>query len=127
MASQTIQEQDFETLARAVDDAAAAVAGLDGAARKAAEELRGAIEAAHRQALVTIVRRLRQDQAGRGLLYELVDDPLIRLLFSLHGIIHPAPVTAARAAREQAAAFIPLSAVRRRDDTADGLTIRGGP
>jgi hypothetical protein len=129
MASQVNQEQDFETLARAVDDASAAVAGLDGAPRKAAEELRAAIEAAHKQALVTIVRRLRQDEAGRALLYELVDDPLIRLLFSLHGIIRPAPAPAATTstAREQPPAFIPLSSIRRHDETADGPLIRSGP
>ena len=98
MTSQTIQEQGFETLAKAVDDASATVAGLDDAPRKAAEELRAAVEAAHKAALVTIVRRLRADEAGRAVLYELVDDPLIRLLFSLHGIIRPDPVTAARAA-----------------------------
>jgi hypothetical protein len=122
MASETIQ-QDFESLARAVDDAAAAVAGLDGGPRKAAEELRAAIEAAHKAALVTIVRRLRADEAGRVLLHELIDDPLIRLLFSLHGIIRPVPVTAAPAAQAPAVPFIPLSSVRHRDETADE---RGG-
>ncbi|WP_432989632.1 NifU family protein [Dactylosporangium sp. CA-233914] len=94
-------ELTFEELAKAVDDAAAAVAQLHGAPRKAADDLRTAIEAAHRAALVTIVRRLRTDETGRALLFELVDDPMVHLLFSLHGIIRPDPVTAARSALEE--------------------------
>ncbi|HEY5019239.1 MAG TPA: hypothetical protein VII59_20915 [Streptosporangiaceae bacterium] len=80
-------EPSFEALARAVDEAAAEVARLEGTPRKAAEELRAAVEAAHRAGLVTIVRTLRADDAGRELLFALVDDPVIRMLFSLHGII----------------------------------------
>jgi hypothetical protein len=94
----TITETSFEALAKAVDDAAAGVAKLDDTSRESAEELRAAIEAVHKAGLTTIVRRLRGDDAGRALLYELVDDPLIRMLFSLHGIIRtdtPAGVGAA--------------------------------
>lgn len=87
MPEPTPGEMSFEVLAKAVDDAAAKVATLDEAPRRAAGELRAAIEAAHRAALVTIVTRLRADDAGRALLYELVDDPLIRMVFSLHAII----------------------------------------
>lgn len=83
----TFTEPPFEVLAQAVDKAEAGVAELDKVPRKAAEELRAAIEAVHRAGLVTIVRRLRGDEAGKALLYELVDDPLIRMLLSLHGII----------------------------------------
>ena len=43
-----VQEPSFEELAQRVDDAVAALADLDPAARKAAEELQGAIEAVHR-------------------------------------------------------------------------------
>lgn len=91
-------EMSLESLAKAVDEAAGIVAKLDDRPREAAEELRAAIEAVHRAGLVTIVRRLRDDAAGRALLYELVDDPLIRMLLSLHGIIRtdtPAGVGAA--------------------------------
>jgi hypothetical protein len=91
-------EPSFEALAKAVDDAAAEVAKLEGTPRKAADELRAAVEAAHRAGLVTIVQTLRADDAGRELLFALVDDPLIRMLFSLHGIIRtgaPAGVGAA--------------------------------
>jgi nitrite reductase/ring-hydroxylating ferredoxin subunit/Fe-S cluster biogenesis protein NfuA len=88
-------EPGFEELAQAVDDAAKAVAALDDpAARQAAEALRDAVEAAHRQALVTVVRRLREDPQTREVLFELVDDPLVHLLLSLHGIVRPDPMTA---------------------------------
>lgn len=91
-------EPTFDDLARAVDSAAAAVAELDGQSRKVADAIRVAVEAAHRAALVTIVRRLREDEGGRAALYEIVDDPMVHLLFSLHGIIRPDPMTAGRAA-----------------------------
>lgn len=96
-ADTAVAEPSFEDLARAVDEAAAAVAELDGTPRKAADALREAVEAAHKSALVTIVRRLRADDAGRALLFELVDDPMVHLLFSLHGIIRPDPLSTARA------------------------------
>jgi len=93
-------ESSFEALAKAVDDAAAEVAALEGTPRKAAEELRAAVESAHRAGLVTIVRTLRADDAGRALLFALVDDPLIRMLFSLHGIIRTYPPDGVGAAGE---------------------------
>lgn len=89
----TGSEPTFEELAQRVDDAVAALEGLDPAARKTAEELQAAIEGMHRAGLVSIVRRLRADDAGRAALFELVDDPAVHLLLSLHGIIRPDPVT----------------------------------
>lgn len=86
-------EPSFEELANRVDEAVAAVAGLDEPARAAAEELQAAVEAVHRAGLVTIVRALRADEATRGVLFELVDDPVVHLLLSLHGIVRPDPVT----------------------------------
>lgn len=133
----TAVEPSFEELAQAVDAAAAEVATLDDGPRKAAEQQRAAIEAAHKAGLVTIVRRLRADDAGRALLFELVDDPLIRMLFSLHGIIRTDTPSGVGAAGEHTVhegtgggcgcgsghgvpgqagpAIIPLSAIRRRD------------
>jgi len=90
----------LESLAEAVDKAAALVAGLDDGPREAAEGLRAAIESVHKAGLVTIVRRLRGDDRGKALLYELVDDPLIRMLFSLHGIIRTETPTGVGAAGE---------------------------
>lgn len=89
----TDAETGFEELAQRVDDAVAALDGLDPAARKVAEELQAAVEAVHRAGLVSIVRRLRGDERARPVLFELVDDPVVHLLLSLHGIVRPDPVT----------------------------------
>jgi hypothetical protein len=96
-----VQEPSFEELAQRVDDAVAALADLDPAARKAAEELQGAIEAVHRAGLVTIVRAMRADEGARPVLFELVDDPVVHMLLSLHGIVRPDPVTHATQVLEQ--------------------------
>lgn len=89
-------EPSFEELARRVDEAARAAADLDAPARRVAEELKAAVEAVHRAGLVTVVRRMRADDRARELLFELVDEPEVRLLFMLHGIIRPDPMTEAR-------------------------------
>jgi Fe-S cluster biogenesis protein NfuA/nitrite reductase/ring-hydroxylating ferredoxin subunit len=84
---------EFEELARRVDVAVAALGGLDPGPRAVAEEVKAAVEAVHRAGLVTIVRRLREDPAARAVLFELVDDPVVHLLLSLHEIIRPDPMT----------------------------------
>lgn len=89
----TVTEPTFEELAARVDDAVAALAGLEPAARAVAEELKAAIEAIHRVGLVAMVRRMRADDAAREALFDLVDDPTVHLLLSLHGIVRPDPVT----------------------------------
>jgi Fe-S cluster biogenesis protein NfuA/nitrite reductase/ring-hydroxylating ferredoxin subunit len=88
-----VAEPTFEELAKRVDDAVAALAGLDPEARAVAEELKAAVEAIHRAGLVTMVRRMRADDAARAALFDLVDDPTVHLLLSLHGIVRPDPVT----------------------------------
>lgn len=85
------EDEDLETLAARVDHAIEELAGLDPAARETAEAVREAIEAFHRVGLTTIVKRLREDPRGKELLFELVDDPGIRALFTMHGIIRSAP------------------------------------
>jgi Fe-S cluster biogenesis protein NfuA/nitrite reductase/ring-hydroxylating ferredoxin subunit len=88
-------EPSFEELAKRVDDAVAAVQQLDTSSRAVADELKAAIEAVHRAGLVTIVRRLRTDDATRAVLFDLADDPIVHLLFSLHEIVRPDPMTQA--------------------------------
>ncbi|WP_431239491.1 NifU family protein [Mycolicibacterium aichiense] len=88
-----VAEPTFEDLAKRVDDAVAALGDLDPSARAVAEELKAAIEQIHRAALVTMVRRMRSDDPARDVLFELVDDPTVHLLLSLHGIVRPDPVT----------------------------------
>ncbi|GAY15139.1 NifU family protein [Mycobacterium sp. shizuoka-1] len=88
-----VAEPTFEDLATRVDAAVAALDGLDPAARSVAEELKSAIEEIHRAGLVTMVRRMRSPDPARDVLFELVDDPTVHLLLSLHGIVRPDPVT----------------------------------
>lgn len=91
-------EEDFERLAGDVDRALDAARSLDEASAGTAMGLKDAIEAFHRPALVHIVRGLREDPRGRELLFELVDDPGVRAVFALHGIIRADPMTRARQA-----------------------------
>lgn len=88
-------EPTFDELAKRVDDAVKAVRELDGPAREVAEELKAAIEAIHRAGLVTIVRSMRADDGARPVLFDLVDDPVVHLLLSLHEIVRPDPMTQA--------------------------------
>lgn len=83
----------FEELAGRVDAAVKAVDELDPAGQKVALELKDAVEAIHRDALVTIVRALKTD--ARETLFALVDDPTVHLLLALHEIIRPDPMTLA--------------------------------
>ncbi len=88
-------EPDFEKLAKRVDDAMRALAGLDPMSRAIAEEVKASVEAIHRAGLVSIVRRLKADDATRAALFELVDDPVVHLLLSIHEIVRPDPMTLA--------------------------------
>lgn len=88
-------EPEFEKLAKRVDEAMRALAGLDPMSRAIAEEVKASVEAVHRAGLVSIVRRLKADDATREALFELVDDPVVHLLLSLHEIVRPDPMTLA--------------------------------
>lgn len=94
-------EPTFEQLATRVDDAVKALEALDPAARTIAEELKAAVEAIHRAGLVTIVRSLRAGDATRPVLFDLVDDPVVHLLLSLHQIVRPDPMTEAAKALQE--------------------------
>src|SRR5439155_6681393 len=95
LAAEQPGDPSFEELAKRVDEATAALQTLDPSARTVAEELKAAIEAIHRAGLVTIVRRMRADEAARPALFDLVDDPVVHLLLSLHEIVRPDPMTQA--------------------------------
>lgn len=95
----TVEEvSTLELLAGRVDRAIAGVEGLPEDARATATELRESLEAFHREGLVTIVRSLREDDEGRRLLFDLVDDPLVHALFTLHRIIRTNPLQRAEEA-----------------------------
>jgi len=92
----TEAEPSFEDLAGRVDRAVEAASALDGAAGEAVAELRAAIEEIHRVGLHAIVRAMRERPETRDLLFTLVDDPVVHLLLSLHGIVRPDPATHAQ-------------------------------
>ncbi|CAA0130483.1 Fe/S biogenesis protein NfuA [Mycolicibacterium vanbaalenii] len=91
---------ELEALATRVDAAVAALGDLEPTAKAAAEELKAALEDIHRAGLVTIVQRMRADDGARPLLFDLVDDPVVRMLLTLHGIIRPDSMTLAGRALE---------------------------
>lgn len=70
-----------------LDQAVEAIQRLDPESRAVAEEFALSLDALSRTALTTIVRRLKEDERGKELLFELVDDPGVRFLLGMHGII----------------------------------------
>ncbi|GAA1509686.1 NifU family protein [Nocardioides humi] len=96
------EDREIEELARALDDAVAAGRELDEpGAQRVVAALHRALDDAHRAALVRMVRRLREDERGKELLFELVDDPAVRMVLLMHGIIRPDPMTLARQALDE--------------------------
>ncbi|MEZ5093474.1 NifU family protein [Nocardioides sp.] len=91
----------LDETARRLDETEDAVAGLDGAAREVATAAIEARDEVHREVLTTIVRRLKEDPRGKELLFELVDDPQLRLVLMMHGILRPDPMTLAARVIEQ--------------------------
>lgn len=83
----TLTTDDFERLAEKVDQAVAEVRGLPEDARRRALALKSAVEEAHKVGLTKIVQALKADPRGKEILFELVDDPAVRMLFAMHGLI----------------------------------------
>lgn len=77
-------DHDVDGLARRVDEAWRAVRALDGPARAVALELKDALDALHREALVRIVRLLR---AGEGALDAVVADEVVHAVLIAHGLV----------------------------------------
>ncbi len=84
-------EAGLESLAGRVDRLVNDAESLEPEARGRAFALKEAIEAFHRSGLTTIVQRLKADPRGKQLLFELVDDPGVRALLAMHGLIRPPP------------------------------------
>ena len=102
----TADTSDFETLARRVDEAIAAIAGLDEPAKARATDLKDAIEAFHKLALTRMVRALKADPRGKELLFDMVDAPEIRALLTMHGILRADPLTRATRALETVKPYV---------------------
>jgi Fe-S cluster biogenesis protein NfuA/nitrite reductase/ring-hydroxylating ferredoxin subunit len=83
----TLTVDDLAQLAERVDHAVAEAGALEPAVRAKALALKSAIEEFHKVGLTRIVRRLKEDPRGKELLFELVDDPTVYALFSMHGLV----------------------------------------
>jgi len=94
-------EDRLEQTAARLDQAMARVDALGADERVVVADALAALDALHKDALTTVVRRLRDDGRGRELLYALVDEPEVRMVLSMHGIIRPDPVTLAHRALER--------------------------
>jgi hypothetical protein len=114
-----------------LDQAVKGIQELPPEQKMIAEEFALALDTVSREALTTIVRRLRADDRGSELLFELVDDPAVRMLLGMYGIIRlPDPEQAERAssglgadgapmpAKKPARAFVSLDAMLRGPATA---------
>ncbi|WP_058235427.1 hypothetical protein [Devriesea agamarum] len=106
---------DVETLARALDDADAALNDLDEEVRRTVENWRGAESRLVFAGLAQIVRTLRSQSPQA--LDALVDDPLVRMLFVSHGIMRlprPDPGVAGSGGRRGQTGslpFVPVTAL----------------
>ena len=78
---------DLEPIAERVDQAIAEVQSLDTESRAKAMALKSAIEEFHKIGLTHIVKKLKDDPHGKTLLFELVDEPSVYALFSMHGLV----------------------------------------
>ncbi|GAB2773177.1 NifU family protein [Nocardioides salsibiostraticola] len=80
---------DLDVLAGDLDEAMVSVAALEPEARQSVTAAVDALNALHKAALTTVVRRLKDDPAGKPILFDLVDEPDVRMILSLHGLIRP--------------------------------------
>lgn len=117
----TEQPTGFESLARRVDAARAELVRLDQGDRVLADDAVAAVEAFHKPVLVAFVKHLRDDPRGKELLFELVDDPHVRAVLALHGIIKPpAPEPHPAPAQGATTTVIPTSAIKVRHRPSNG-------
>jgi Fe-S cluster biogenesis protein NfuA/nitrite reductase/ring-hydroxylating ferredoxin subunit len=86
----------LEQIAEALDAAMAGLTDLEPAASRIIDGVLESLNRLHHDALVTVVRRLRDDPRGKELLFELVDDPGVHMVLAMHGILRPDPNTSAR-------------------------------
>jgi Fe-S cluster biogenesis protein NfuA/nitrite reductase/ring-hydroxylating ferredoxin subunit len=78
---------DLQQLAEKVDHAIAEVRTLDDASQVKAMAMKSAIEEFHKLGLRRIVQTLKSDPRGKELLFELVEDPGVYALLSMHSLV----------------------------------------
>ncbi len=88
--------RDLDALAADLDAGTARIAALAAEDRAVVERTVEALNTLHKDVLTAFVRAMRTDDRSRELLYELVDDPAVRMALAMHGIIRPDPTTLAR-------------------------------
>ncbi|GAB3197604.1 NifU family protein [Nocardioides hungaricus] len=91
-----VADRSIEQLAAALDEAMGGLSGLEPDSRAVITDALDALNALHKQALTTVVRRLRDDPRGKELLFELVDEPDVLMALTMHGIVRPDAMTQAR-------------------------------
>ncbi|WP_161805611.1 NifU family protein [Frateuria defendens] len=79
--------EQLAVLAGRVSELQAAAAQLPGEQRALFEQLQHAIEQLHREALLRLVRGLREEAAAAARLREVVRDPLVFGVLRLHGLV----------------------------------------
>lgn len=94
--TQTMESSELDELAGALDLATSKISGLDPLPRQVVTDVVYALNALHKDGLTTIVRALKNDPRGKELLFELVDDPGVRMVLAMHGIIRPDITTQTR-------------------------------
>ncbi len=91
--SPSTRSDDLEQLAQQVDGAIAEVQSLAPDVRAKAMALKSTIEAFHKVGLTHIVKKLKDDPAGKQLLFDLLDEPAVYALFTMHGLVRADPKT----------------------------------
>lgn len=99
--TQTLDPQAIEEVARALDAATSRIAELEPLPRQVVTDSLDSLNTLHKVGLTTIVRKLKDDPRGKELLFELVDEPEVRMILAMHGIIRPDVTTQARQVLER--------------------------
>lgn len=89
MTNSVMESLDLQDLATRVDSAIEAVRALKGEPRETALAMKTAIEDFHKSALTQLIRFLKSDPRGKELLFEMIDQPEICAMLSMHGLLRP--------------------------------------
>lgn len=87
---------DLQDLAKRVDTAVEAVRDLKGEPREKALAMKTAIEEFHKNGLTQVIQLLKADPRGKELLFDMIDQPEIYAMLSMHGLIRPDLTTRVR-------------------------------
>lgn len=100
------EPQPLEVLARDLERLERVTTGWDTEKRAAVEAIKQTVEQLHREALVRLIRALKDDPAARPALVRAVDDEWVRTILSYHGLLRTPAATAVRDRLESALAKV---------------------